>query len=214
MFYVVVCELLCHAIELVVSLKMFTLEEFIKMQNLVLPEPTVPSSPAPDPSIVQPITEAALELRRIELREKEIEWEREKTLLEADRQAQRERERREHELRVKYMEIAQAIRLKELDIKAGEAGVNWPSHTEARRVTHPRNTIPVCGYCKKRGHVLSEMHHISLFSDLVTSNVTLGVRPSLPVKGISMLLGNDLAGGNVLPSPVCNPHFSNFFMSC
>ena len=61
----------------------------------------VPTSPAPDLSGVQQITKGALELRRIELREKEIEWEKERTLLEADRQGQRERNRRDHEIQMK-----------------------------------------------------------------------------------------------------------------
>ena len=87
-----------------------------------------PTSPTPDLSGVQQITKDALELRRIELREKEIEWDRERTLLDADRQGQRERDRRDHEIRMKDMEITQSIRLKELDIKAREAGVNLPSN--------------------------------------------------------------------------------------
>ena len=46
------------------------------------------------------------------------------------------------------------------------------------------------------------LHKISLKSDLVLGTVTVGVRPELPVKGVSMLLGNDLAGGKVLPEPI------------
>ena len=82
-----------------------------------LPDPQR-GSPVSDGSTRPIITKATLELRRLELREKEIEWEREKTRLEADRQAVRERERWEHELKLKDLEITQAIRLKELDIKA------------------------------------------------------------------------------------------------
>ena len=52
------------------------------------------------------------------------------------------------------------------------------------------------------GFVNVPLHEMCLFSDLVTGNVTVGIRPSLPIQGISMLLGNDLAGGKVLPSPV------------
>ena len=32
--------------------------------------------------------------------------------------------------------------------------------------------------------------------------MVVGVRPELSVKGVSMLLGNDLAGGKVLPEPI------------
>lgn len=67
-------------------------------------------------------SKAEIELKRLELREKEIEWERERTKLEADRQTIRDRERREHELRIKELEFEQALRVKELDIKAREAG--------------------------------------------------------------------------------------------
>lgn len=41
--------------------------------------------------------------------------------------------------------------------------------------------------------------------DLVSGTVTVGVRPELLVKGVSMLLGNDLAGGKVLPEPIVTP---------
>ena len=33
--------------------------------------------------------------------------------------------------------------------------------------------------------------------DLVVSSVTIGVRPQLPIKGIAVILGNDLAGSTV-----------------
>ena len=46
------------------------------------------------------------------------------------------------------------------------------------------------------------LHRINLKSDLITGTVIVGVRPELPVKGVSMLLGNDLAGGKVLPQPI------------
>ena len=46
------------------------------------------------------------------------------------------------------------------------------------------------------------LHKINLKSDLITGTVIVGVRPELPVKGVSMLLGNDLAGGKVIPEPI------------
>uniref|UniRef100_A0A8W8MZ15 Integrase catalytic domain-containing protein n=1 Tax=Magallana gigas TaxID=29159 RepID=A0A8W8MZ15_MAGGI len=55
------------------------------------------------------------------------------------------------------------------------------------------------------GFVKVPLHEIGLRSDLVSGNVVVGVRPTLPVKGVSLLLGNDLAGGKVVPDPVvCN----------
>jgi len=46
------------------------------------------------------------------------------------------------------------------------------------------------------------LHRISLKTNLVSGSVIVGVRPELPVRGVSMLLGNDLAGGKVLPDPI------------
>ena len=46
------------------------------------------------------------------------------------------------------------------------------------------------------------LHRINLKSDLISGTVIVGVRPELPVKGVSMLLGNDLAGGKVLPQSI------------
>ena len=81
------------------------------------------SPAAPGRSTTPPISKAEIELRRLELREKEIEWEREKSRLEGDRQTVRERDRMEHEFKMKDLELAKAIRLKELEIQAREAGV-------------------------------------------------------------------------------------------
>ena len=45
------------------------------------------------------------------------------------------------------------------------------------------------------------LHKVCLKSTLVNGPVTLGVRPSLPVQGVDLILGNDLAGGKVAASP-------------
>ena len=39
-------------------------------------------------------------------------------------------------------------------------------------------------------------------SDLVTGLVAVGIRPSLPFKGVHLLLGNDLAGDKVVVDPL------------
>ena len=39
-------------------------------------------------------------------------------------------------------------------------------------------------------------------SDLISGTVIVGVRPELPVMGVSMLLGNDLPAGKVLPESI------------
>lgn len=98
--------------------------------------PDIPTSP--DQGKRLPIdpspSKAALELKRLQLREKEIEWEREKNKLEADRRLVREREQREHEFRLKDLELAQALRIKELEVKAREAGVAFkPDQFEITR---------------------------------------------------------------------------------
>nr|XP_055071458.1 uncharacterized protein LOC129451930 [Misgurnus anguillicaudatus] len=53
------------------------------------------------------------------------------------------------------------------------------------------------------------LHRVNLTSELVCGEVTLGVRPSLPVDGVMVILGNNLAGGRVwrevIPPPVVVP---------
>ena len=46
------------------------------------------------------------------------------------------------------------------------------------------------------------LHQVSLKSDIVMGEVTVGVVPTLPVPGISLVLGNDLAGSQVWGTPV------------
>ena len=46
------------------------------------------------------------------------------------------------------------------------------------------------------------LHNIHLKSDLVTGPVVVGVRPTLPFEGVSLLLGNDLAGDKVVKNPI------------
>ena len=45
------------------------------------------------------------------------------------------------------------------------------------------------------------LHKVNLVSDLVTGSVVVGTRPTLPLKEVSLLLGNDLAGGKVVADP-------------
>ena len=61
------------------------------------------------------------------------------------------------------------------------------------------------------GFVEVPLHSLNLKSDLVSGSVIVGVRPSLPVEGVSFLLGNDLAGGKVtiVPCVVKEPSISN-----
>lgn len=52
------------------------------------------------------------------------------------------------------------------------------------------------------GCVNVPLHRVYLESDLVTGPVTLGVCSRLPVDGVSLILGNELAGGKVFPRPI------------
>ena len=52
------------------------------------------------------------------------------------------------------------------------------------------------------GFVNVPLHNIYLSSDLVTGLVAVGIRPSLPLKGVYLLLGNDLAGDKVVVNPL------------
>ncbi len=45
------------------------------------------------------------------------------------------------------------------------------------------------------------LHIVHLCSPLVTGCVKVAVRSSFPIRGVSFILGNDLAGGNVFPPP-------------
>ncbi len=47
------------------------------------------------------------------------------------------------------------------------------------------------------GFVEVPLHRIHLSSAIVSGDVIVGVRSALPVPGITFILGNDLAGGNV-----------------
>ncbi|CAM1325107.1 Uncharacterised protein g8871 [Pycnogonum litorale] len=53
------------------------------------------------------------------------------------------------------------------------------------------------------GTITVPLHRIALKSDFYSGSVIVGSLPSLPVKGVSMLLGNDLAGSMVSPQPTC-----------
>ena len=48
------------------------------------------------------------------------------------------------------------------------------------------------------GSVRVPLHIVELESDLVSGSVVAGVLPTLPVEGVTLLLGNDIAGEKVL----------------
>ena len=51
------------------------------------------------------------------------------------------------------------------------------------------------------GFVNVPLHNIYLSSDLIKGPVAVGIRQSLPFKGVHLLLGNDLAGDKVVVNP-------------
>ena len=61
--------------------------------------------------------------------------------------------------------------------------------------------MSVIGQCIGRDCVNVPLHKVNLVSNLVTGSVVVGTRPTLPIKGVSLLLGNDLAGGKVVADP-------------
>lgn len=49
------------------------------------------------------------------------------------------------------------------------------------------------------------LHVVDLQSSLVSGLVMVGVVASLPVQGVSLILGNDLAGDCVMADPCVSP---------
>ena len=45
------------------------------------------------------------------------------------------------------------------------------------------------------------LHEVNSKSSLINGNIVIGMRPSLPLEGISLILGNDLAGEKVMVDP-------------
>ena len=45
------------------------------------------------------------------------------------------------------------------------------------------------------------LHEVNIKSSLINGNIVIGMRPSLPVEGISLILRNDLAGEKVMVDP-------------
>ena len=45
------------------------------------------------------------------------------------------------------------------------------------------------------------LHEVNIKSSLINGNIVIGMRPSLPVEGIALILGNDLAGEKVMVDP-------------
>ncbi|XP_060882463.1 uncharacterized protein LOC132954040 [Labrus mixtus] len=61
--------------------------------------------------------------------------------------------------------------------------------------TDTRETTPVLGISLVP--LLVSLHRLNLCSDLVKGEVVMGVRNSLPMEGVDVILGNDLAGARV-----------------
>lgn len=80
-------------------------------------------------------------------------------------------------------------------------------HTFVREAVLPFSPGSDTGSCVPvRGMGLKTMfvpvHKMFLSCDLVQGDAEVGVRPELPVEGVDIILGNDLAGGRVWPDDV------------
>lgn len=80
--------------------------------------------------------------------------------------------------------------------------------TGAAQVLLLENVLPLCKQTSTVGAVLfqgvelSAIDNIYLKSYLITGPIIVGVWPTIPVKGVSLLPGNDLVGGKVIPDPI------------
>ena len=61
------------------------------------------------------------------------------------------------------------------------------------------SSVPVVGFWLE--DMVVPLHTVSLKSELVSCRVIVGLRPCFPVAGVSVILGNDLAGGRVFITP-------------
>lgn len=52
------------------------------------------------------------------------------------------------------------------------------------------------------GYLTLPLHTVNLHTALVSGNVSVAVCPTIPIDGVSMILGNDLAGDKVLAAPI------------
>lgn len=66
--------------------------------------------------------------------------------------------------------------------------------------THTGNNVLIRGI--EMGCTSVPLHIVHLKSDLISGLVSIGVHSQLPVDGVDMILGNDLAGSKVFPYPI------------
>ena len=59
--------------------------------------------------------------------------------------------------------------------------------------------VPISGV--DMGVLEVPLHEVNIKSSLINGNIVICMRPSLPVEGISLILGNDLAGEKVMVDP-------------
>ena len=56
------------------------------------------------------------------------------------------------------------------------------------------------------GVVSASLHVVNLKTDLVSGPVMVGTRPSLPLQGVKLILGNDLAREKVMVNQCMSPN--------
>ncbi len=69
----------------------------------------------------------------------------------------------------------------------------------------PFSEKSACGYSVvlsgiEMGYVPRPLHFVRVHSKLVSGVFPVAICPALPIRGVTMLLGNDIAGGKVIPS--------------
>ena len=96
-------------------------------------------------------------------------------------------------------------------LQSGKSNQNAPkSNPRCENIGHNLLSQPICNYCKQSGHIVTDcpgfvnvpLHDIYLSSDLVNGPVAVGIRQTLPFKGVHLLLGNDLAGDKFVVNPL------------
>lgn len=72
------------------------------------------------------------------------------------------------------------------------------------------SSVPVRGMGMNVLHV--PLHRVILHCDLFQGEAVLAVRPTLPIEGVSVILGNKIAGARVWPD--CSPALLTEPMPC
>ncbi|VDI69364.1 Hypothetical predicted protein [Mytilus galloprovincialis] len=128
--------------------------------------------------------------------------------------------RKEDEFKLKDLELKEMekrkedeFKLKQAELEMKESLLRFLRDTELLRLYVLEGVLPLSENTSVGASVLLQgvelgccidvpLHRIYLKSDLITGPVVVGVRPNLPVEGVTLLLGNDLARNKVVAEPI------------